>query len=233
MIRWVTNWPSSALPKWQSRHWAARAARILERHQAARDVGARGCRRPHNGSASQPEAGPWQLSQPTPSEVWKRAPRRPAGVAWQPRHIGAVDGSPMPSRWRDRARPRLAQHRPGAAVGAGGGRRILPEHELVLADDRRRRPRCGRGRWCRRRWRRRHRWRCRCRSGRAPARRAGRAAGGGRARRASRRRPARSRCCGCPPIRPPCRLLVRSKKCLKLWAERHLPCNPQRGAASP
>ena len=62
-------------------------------------------------------------------------PRGPAGVAWQPRQIGAVEGSPMPSRAADRLRAVVAQHVPRPAVGAGGGRRILPEHELVLADD--------------------------------------------------------------------------------------------------
>src|SRR4051812_42777884 len=35
----------------------------------------------------------------------------------------------------DPARARLAQHGPGAAVGAGRGRGVLPDHQFVLADD--------------------------------------------------------------------------------------------------
>ena len=136
MIRWVTNWPSSALPKWQSRQMRGAGARILERDEAARDVGGVGAADRIMARTASPRPAPWQLSQPTPSEVWKRAPRGPAGVAWQPRHIGALgrlaDAEPL----GDRLRARLAQHRPGAAVRAGGGRRILPEHDLVLADDR-------------------------------------------------------------------------------------------------
>ena len=48
--------------------------------------------------------------------------------------LGAPVASPSAQPLGDRARAGLAQHREGAAVRAGRGRRILPEHDLVLAD---------------------------------------------------------------------------------------------------
>ena len=64
-----------------------------------------------------------------------RAALCPAGVAWQPRHIGRGRGLADAEPLRDHLAARLAQHRIGAAVRAGRRRRILPDHQLVLADD--------------------------------------------------------------------------------------------------
>ena len=99
----------------------------------------------------------------------------------------------------DHLAARVAQHRISAAVRAGGGRRVLPEHDLVLADDGAVAPRCGRGRWCRRSWRRPYRWR-RCRPGPSPGRRPGATAARERAGRGRPTRQFPARICGCPPF---------------------------------
>ena len=165
MIRWVTNWPSRALPKWQSRQRLGadaadcRAGRgrcaTLARMGAADRImaGQPAARRGRGSFRSRPRrwSGSGCRAAPAGRGVAAEAHRRAGRLA---------DAEPL----GDRARPGLAQHRAGAAVRAGGGRRILPEHDLVLADDAGRRHRCGRGRWCRRRSRRRHNCRGRRRS---------------------------------------------------------------------
>jgi hypothetical protein len=72
--------------------------RILERHQAARNVVGVGAadrimaRDPARGRAV---AG---FAADAVGDLEAGA-ARPGGVAWQPRHIGALDASPMPRRW--------------------------------------------------------------------------------------------------------------------------------------
>ena len=98
MIRWVTNWPSPALPKWQSRQRAARALRIVERDEAARDVGGVGAADRIMGRqpARRRRRGSFR-SRPRPRSGSGRRAGRPGWRGSRGTSARSV-GSPMPSR---------------------------------------------------------------------------------------------------------------------------------------
>src|SRR6185503_10873439 len=109
--------------------------RILERHQAARDVVGVGAadrimaRDPARGGAV---AG---LAADAVALLEARAARSRRGAVAAQAHRRAArlaDAEPL----RDHLAARLLKDRISAAVRAGGARRILPQHDLVLADDR-------------------------------------------------------------------------------------------------
>ena len=69
-----------------------------------------------------------------PSLCWAgaaRSGRRRMAAEAHRRLARLADAEPL----GDHLAARVAQHRIGPAVRAGGGRRVLPEHDLVLADD--------------------------------------------------------------------------------------------------
>src|SRR5258708_3214633 len=96
MIRCVIM--RSFSPMWQDRHSCARLIGFSVAYIPLPRLSAWATLR-SECALSQSSEPPWQASQPTPSDIWKRSPRRAVGwlSAWQSRHTFACVGSPRPS----------------------------------------------------------------------------------------------------------------------------------------